>query len=154
LSGNARRTGGSSTKFTVTGTAEGKANVTVSGDGLKTTSFEFRVKRIPDPVAKVAGKTGGELGNGVLKAQGGVIPVLENFDFEARCDIQGFKLIYVARRQDPEQSVNPGGAFNGTSRALLNKAKPGDQYIFDDVRAKCPGDAAGRTINSVTLRVL
>jgi gliding motility-associated protein GldM len=154
FNGNVRRLGGGGGKFTVMGTAEGKATVSVSGGGLKATSFEFRVKRIPDPVAKVAGKTGGELGNGVLKAQGGVIPVLENFDFEARCDIQGFKLIYVARRQDPEQSVNPGGAFNGTSRALLNKAKPGDQYIFDDVRAKCPGDAAGRTINSVTLRVL
>jgi gliding motility-associated protein GldM len=153
VSGNVTRLGGTNSKFAVRGTAPGKATITVSGGGLKASSFEFRVKPIPDPVAKINNKTGGDIGNGVLKAQGGVIPVLENFDFDARCDILGFTVIYLPRRQDPVQSLNPGGAFSAQSRALINQAKPGDQYIFDNVRAKCPGDAAGRQINSVTLKV-
>ncbi|HOY18092.1 MAG TPA: gliding motility protein GldM [Haliscomenobacter sp.] len=153
FSGNVSRTGGGGNKFTVRGTAPGKATVLVSGGGLKATSFEFRVKPIPDPVAKINNSTGGEIGNGVLKAQGGVIPVLEGFDFDARCDILGYTVIYSPRRQDPLQAVNPGGAFGAQARALINQAKPGDQFIFDNIRAKCPGDAAGRKINNVAFKV-
>lgn len=153
VTGNVTRTGGGGNKFTVKGTAPGKATVTVSGGGLKATSFEFRVKPIPDPVAEINGSTGGEIGNGVLKAQGGVIPTLKGFDFDARCDILGYTVIYIPRRQDPMQSVNPGGVFSGQSRGLINQAKPGDQYIFDNIRAKCPGDAAGRKINNIAFKV-
>ena len=151
--GNVTRTGGGGNKFTVRGTSPGKATVTVSGGGLKATSFEFRVKQIPDPVAEINGSTGGEIGNGVLKAQGGVIPVLKGFDFEARCDILGFQVIYVPRRQDPIPVTNPGGAFSAAARNVINQAKPGDQYIFDNIRAKCPGDAAGRKINNISFKV-
>jgi hypothetical protein len=151
--GNVTKTGGGGNKFTVRGTSPGKATVTVSGGGLKSTSFEFRVKPIPDPVAKIANKVGGEIGNGVLKAQLGVIPELVGFDFDARCDIVGYKVIYIPRRQDPQVAINPGGPFNGQSRGLVGQAKPGDQYIFDEVRAKCPGDGASRVINSISFKV-
>lgn len=151
--GNVTKTGGGGNKFTVRGTTPGKATVTVSGGGLKATSFEFRVKQIPDPVAEINGSTGGDIGNGVLKAQGGVIPVLKGFDFDARCDILGYNVIYVPRRQDPMQAVNPGGAFGGQARGLINQAKPGDQFIFDNIRAKCPGDGAGRKINNIAFKV-
>lgn len=153
VTGNVTRTGGGGNKFTVRGTSPGKATVTVSGGGLKATSFEFRVKQIPDPVAEINGSTGGDIGNGVLKAQGGVIPVLKGFDFDARCDILGYNVIYVPRRQDPMQAVNPGGAFGGQARGLINQAKPGDQFIFDNIRAKCPGDGAGRKINNIAFKV-
>ena len=153
VTGNVTKTGGGGSKFTVRGTSPGKATVTVSGGGLKATSFEFRVKQIPDPVAEINGSTGGDIGNGVLKAQGGVIPVLKGFDFDARCDILGFTVIYSPRRQDPIVVSNPGGVFSGPSRNLINQAKPGDQYIFDNIRAKCPGDPAGRKINNISFKV-
>ncbi|WP_353480938.1 gliding motility protein GldM [Haliscomenobacter sp.] len=153
VTGNVTKTGGGGSKFTVRGTSPGKATVTVSGGGLKATSFEFRVKPIPDPVAKINNSTGGEIGNGVLKAQGGVIPVLDGFDFDARCDILGFNVIYLPRRQDPVQVTNPGGVFSGPARNVINQAKPGDQYFFDNIRAKCPGDAAGRKINNISFKV-
>lgn len=153
VTGNVTKTGGGGAKFTVRGTSPGKATVTVSGGGLKASSFEFRVKPIPDPVAKINNSTGGEIGNGVLKAQGGVIPVLDGFDFDARCDILGFNVIYLPRRQDPVQVTNAGGVFNGAARNVINQAKPGDQYFFDNIRAKCPGDAAGRKINNISFKV-
>lgn len=153
VSGNGVSLSGGNGKYTARASSPGRATVTVSGEGLKATTFDFRVKQIPDPVAKINNSTGGEIGNGVLKAQGGVIPVLENFDFEARCDILGFNVIYIPRRQDPMQALNPGGAFGGQARALINQAKPGDQFIFDNIRAKCPGDGAGRKINNVAFKV-
>jgi len=141
-------------KFTarVTG-GGGVAKLTVSGGGLNPTTFDFRIKPIPDPVAKLANSTGGSVGNGVMKAQRGVIAELAGFDFDARCDIAGFELVYAPKREDPVAVVNPGPEFNGESRQLLLKAKPGDTYFFNNVRARCPGDAASRKINSLVFQI-
>ena len=131
----------------------GKATITVSGGGLQPTSFEFRVKPIPDPVAQLGGETSGDVGNGTFKAQQGVIAVLENFDFDARCQIAGFELVYAPKRKDPVPVTNGGATFNSQARNLVNQAKPGDTYYFNNVRAKCPGDVASRKINPMVFRI-
>ena len=78
---------------------------------------------------------------------------LDNFDFEARCNIMGFQLVRIAKRQDPEIALNRGGGFNGDAAALVNKAKPGDRYFMENVKAKCPGDVAGRNINDLVFTI-
>jgi len=143
--------GGSS--YVVTAKKPGTSSVNVSGGGLPATSKEFRVKRIPDPVPKLSGKRGGGIANGIFRAQLGLIADLEDFDFEARCEIQGFTLVRVARRQDPQPVVNQGGRFNAAAQALVNKAAPGDRYFFEGIKARCPGDAAGRNVGSMTFLI-
>jgi hypothetical protein len=93
------------------------------------------------------------MGNGEFKAQGGVGAFLDNFDFDARCQITGFNLVYVAKRQDPVQSTNGGARYTSKSSRLVSQAKPGDIYYFDNVRAKCPGDAATRKINTMVFTI-
>ena len=144
---------GSNGKYIATATAPGKATVTVSGGGLPSTPFNFRVKRIPDPMARLSKSNGGAMGNGEFKAQGGVGAFLDNFDFEATCKIQGYNLTYVAKRQDPVESTNGGARYNAKSKRLVGQAKPGDIYYFDNVKAKCPGDKAGRKINSMVFKI-
>ena len=63
---------GGESGYTVKASKPGPASVTVSGGGLKATKFPFRVKRIPDPVARLSKNSGGTMGNGEFKAQGGV----------------------------------------------------------------------------------
>jgi hypothetical protein len=116
-------------------------------------TFKFRVKRIPDPVAKIGGKLGGVMGNGEFKAQEGIIPLLENFDFDAKCQIQGFKMTRVPKRQDPIEVVNAGGRFADQVATLISQARPGDAYYFNDVKARCPGDVTGREINSLSFTI-
>ncbi len=140
-------------KYNVTVSEPGEARITVSGGGLAATNFNFRVKRIPDPVARLGGKTGGSMGNGEFKAQEGVAAILENFDFDARCEIQGYDLVYIAKREDPVDSSNPGARFNEKSRRLVDRAKPGDTYYFRNIRARCPGDKAGRDIGSMVFEI-
>ena len=139
-------------KYMVKVTRPGDVKINVSGGGLSKTA-DFRVKRIPDPVAKLGNKADGSMGNGEFKAQRGVIPWLEGFDFDAKCKIQGFNLVRVAKRQDPVASNNPGGTFNAKSQRLVRAAKPGDTYYFENVKATCPGDAAGRKINSMVFKI-
>ena len=148
--GAIKKTG--SNNFTVTVKQPGEARINVSGGGMRDSKV-FRVKRIPDPVARLSKSSGGAMGNGEFKAQGGVGAFLDNFDFEATCRVQGFNLVYVAKRQDPVESVNSGPRYNDKSKRLVARAKPGDIFYFDNVKAKCPGDVAGRKINSMVFKI-
>ena len=51
------------------------------------------------------------------------------------------------------ESTNAGARYNAKSKELINKAKPGDIYYYDNVKAKCPGDPAGRKINSMVFKI-
>ncbi len=128
------------------------AKVNVSAPGISV-SKDFRVKRIPDPVPTLSGAKGGAMANGTFRAQRALIPTLEGFDFDARCGIVGYQLIHSAKREDPVLSVNSGGKFNDKSLALVNKAKPGDIFVFDNIKCKCPGDVANRTLPSVVYKI-
>lgn len=148
--GTLKKTG--SNNWDVTVSKPGEVNVNVSGGGL-TDSKMFRVKRIPDPVARLGNKDDGSMGNGEFKAQQGLIAWLDNFDFDAKCDIQEFKLVRVPKREDPVASENLGARYNEMSRRLVNMARPGDTFYFQDVKARCPGDIAGRKINSLVFTI-
>lgn len=143
---------GSSNYMVKVSTPTDDCRINVVGGGLSDSKL-FRVKRIPDPTARLGNKEDGVMGNGEFKAQGGLIAWLDNFDFDAKCDIQGFTLVRVPKREDAIESVNPGGRYNDKSSRLVEAAKPGDSYYFRDVKARCPGDSAGRKINSLVFTI-
>ncbi len=128
------------------------AKINVAAPGIRVAK-DFRVKKIPDPVPTLSGKKGGQMGNGTFRAQQALIPTLEGFDFDARCSIRGFTMIRAAKRQDPETSINKGGKFVQKTKDLVNKAKPGDIFVFDNIKCDCPGDAVGRTLSSVVYKI-
>ena len=140
-------------KFVITASTPGEATLTVSGGGA-TSTFKYRVKRIPDPVPMLGAKHRSKsMGNGEFKAQGGIAAILENFDFEAKCDIVGFEMTYLPKRQDPISRPNSGARWNGETGEMINKAKPGDSYFFDDIKCKCPGDQAARNIGGLAFKI-
>jgi len=147
------RKGGGKGNYNVTVTKPGQATISVSTPDLPPSSFMFRAKRIPDPVARISKSSGGAMGSGEFKAQGGVGAFLDNFDFDAKCRIQGYNLTHQQKRQDPIESVNGGARYNSNSKRLINQAKPGDVFYYTNVKAKCPGDRAGRKINSMVFKI-
>jgi gliding motility-associated protein GldM len=139
--------------YNVNVSSPGKATVRVSAPGVNY-SKEYRVKRIPDPTPLLGGKEkGGSIGNGTFKAHGALIPMLIDFDFDAKCNLAGFTLVRVAKRQDPEPASNQGASLQGNARALQQKAVPGDKYVFQDIKCKCPGDGAARNLGQLVFDV-
>ncbi|MFT6810987.1 MAG: gliding motility-associated protein GldM, partial [Saprospiraceae bacterium] len=128
------------------------AKVTVSADGFSADK-NFRVKRIPSPVPTLSKNRGGAMPSGPFKAQGGILPVLENFDFEAKCNIAGFNLVRVPKRQDAELASNPGGAYRPEAKRIVMKAVAGDKYFFENIKCKCPGDAAARDLGTMVFTI-
>ena len=128
-------------------------NVTVSANGQTLGTFPFRVKPIPDPVPTIGGQQGGDIANSTFRAQQGLFAELKNFDFDARCNIAGFNVLYIPAREDPLVAQNPGGSFGGQTAQLIARAKPGDNYTFKNIKAKCPGDAAARDLGSMAFTI-
>jgi gliding motility-associated protein GldM len=138
---------------TVQGPPGREAVIRVSAPGV-TYSKAYRIKRIPDPVPTLGPKErGGKIGNGTFKGLGGLVPTLEGFDFDARCNIGGFLLVRIAKRQDPEFAPNQGAKIAGQAATLQNKAVPGDKYFFQDIKCKCPGDPAERNLGQLVFDI-
>jgi len=121
----------------------------------KIASFPFRVKRIPDPQAQIGGKTDGKITEGEMKVQGGVVAVLQNFDFDAKCEIISYTMVSTPFQAEPSAPITVNGAarFDGKVSALIQQAKPGTVYQFYDIKCRCPGDSAGRKLNGITLTI-
>ncbi len=128
------------------------AYVNVSGPGLNE-KREFRVKRIPDPVAKLGGKAGGLMDPGTFRVQLGIGAFLDGFDFDAKCSIKGYRMLYVPKREDAIPVLNVGARFGADAKKYIGQAKPGDTFNFIDVKAQCPGDIAAREINSLVFSI-
>ncbi len=109
-----------------------KINVTVNG---KTTPFEMRVKRLPDPNAFVGGSKGGATSSANFKAQGGLTAKLES-DFDAPFQVIGYT---VGANVGVYREVNNEGArWGDAAQALIKQAGPGSQVFFDKIRVKGP----------------
>lgn len=137
--------------YEATATQPGTAQLVIDGVHFDNPiSYQYQVKRIPDPVARLGNNTSGSIPSGEFRAQAGVGAFLDNFDFDARCDVIGFELTYIARSSDPVQVINQGARYNASAQNLISQAVPGDIYIFTNVRARCPGDNVSREVNSMT----
>ncbi|MEM6769272.1 MAG: GldM family protein [Bacteroidota bacterium] len=154
VTGDARRKSGSGSKFIIEGTKQGDAKVTVTANGQTLGSFDFRVKRIPDPVAKVGGSRGGDIRASTFKAQQGLYAELEAFDFEARCIISGFELVYAPKGRDAVPSVNAGGNFTESTKKLVRLVKPGDNVYINNIKARCPGDQGPRPLGTMAFKII
>jgi gliding motility-associated protein GldM len=143
---------GSGGKYEVRVTTQGTTNVTVSANGKNYGAFPFRVKLIPNPIAKVSGLPGGRINAGVWKAQQGVVADLENFDFDAKFEVLSFNMFYQPKLQDPGIASATGPYFSAAQKAFIAKAKPGDIFYIEEIKVKGP-DGLSRKIPGVAFKI-
>jgi gliding motility-associated protein GldM len=126
-------------KFVAVPKTPGKASVRVSGGGLQPTAFEYRVKRIPDPVMMLGKSKGGPMTAGEFKAYNEITPVLEGFDFDARCTCEEFELVRV-RKGDAATALNKTGKYGTETRRIVDGVQRGDICYFENIKVRCPGE--------------
>jgi len=133
----------------------GNATVTVSGDigpGKTMTlgSTLFRVKRIPDPKAMFAGKSGGNTSAANLRAQDAIFAKLDNFEFDAKFNVTRFSLIVVRPRSDALILSTTGNQLSSSMRAAMANVSPGTTVIFKDIIAVGP-DGTQRGLDPIVI---
>ncbi len=147
---------GGAGKYEVTATTPGSVTISVSAktkDGMKPQgTFKFRVKKIPDPVAKVGGKSGNvDMKKIELSSIGGVVADLPGFDFEAKFVVVSFELTAVVKGVLKSEACS-GNSLSSGARQILATAGVNSKIFVENVKAKGP-DGSIRNIPGVTIKV-
>lgn len=145
-------------QFVVTADKPGKVVASINAKdatGVKQVgSMEVRVKYIPDPVAKIGGKTGGGIPSNQFKVQQGIVAVLDGFDFEARFIVNSFQFSMLPKRGEligPFQvSGSPLFSANKQVQDAIARSKPGDRIYLEEIRGVGP-DKRSRALSPISL---
>lgn len=139
---------GSGSKRIVRVSAVGAASITVAAEGSPSAKFDFRVKRIPDPVFKVGdGKV--RMASVAFKGQQYCRAELENFDFDTKYSVTG-ATVYFSGANFPNvvtASINSNSLAGLAS--MIQRCGPGSVITFDAV--KVTGPDGGRTIEGKSI---
>lgn len=128
--------------------AVGEQTINVTIDG-KTTPKKFRVKYLPNPAAFVGAKKGGSISSAEFKAIGGLIAKLEESEFEAAFKVVSYKLSAIGGAiSSARQAANQGNRWSGAALDIVQKASPGTQVFFDEIRVIGP-DGREREITPI-----
>jgi gliding motility-associated protein GldM len=139
----------------VTGVGKCKINVSAKVDGKVQAmgSEEFRIKRIPDPVPMTSGKLrGGNVQAGTMKAQSGILALLENFDFDARFNVVSFQMVYSSKGEIFKKE-SPGPGFTSDMKAFMDRAKPKDILFIDEIKVVGP-DKQPRKLGQIAFTII
>ncbi|MDB5198113.1 MAG: gldM [Chitinophagaceae bacterium] len=137
MSGGTLTSAGGPGKYTVSVSTVGKSSITVNADG-KASTYEFRVKRIPDPIFKVGPSAGGRMQSVVFKNQQFCRAELENFDFDARFSVISATVYFAGANFANVQTATINGSNLGALSAQLAKCIPGTSVTFDNVKVQGP----------------
>lgn len=136
----------------------GKATIKVSaeigGKVLPMGNFEYRIKRVPDPVAQISNSKGGGINKNLLAA-GTLIPILENFDFELFFRIISFRITVIQRGKDPIEIEGQGNQLTQQMRDLVAKLPIGSKIYFEYIKAKMAtgADQSTRSLSPMSFTI-
>mgnify|MGYP000704597851 CR=1 FL=1 len=137
MSGGTLTPAGGPGKFNVRVSAVGKSSITVNADG-KASTYEFRVKRIPDPIFMVGPSKGGRIQSVVFKNQQFARADLENFDFDARFSVISATVYFAGANFSNVQTATINGGSLASISGQLAKCIPGTSVTFDNVKVQGP----------------
>lgn len=157
VSGQGVTISGSAGNYVARVTQPGTAQISVSarmGDNTQPLgSTEFRVKRIPKPKAKVAGRSSGSLSVAQIRGQERIFVGLDDFEFDANFTITRFSMIVQKPRVDPlgpYQGSN--GVFSDPMKNALRTITPGSFVHFYDIIVTGP-DGLQQEVDALSFRI-
>ena len=145
-------TGGSNYNFVPEAGAR-EAVITVrTAEGQSLGSQNFRVRPVPPPTAYIANRRDGRITREELAAQAGIIPVLENFEFNYNYQIASYTMTANVGgdiRRFPVQ----GNRFTDEIRQVINNATRGQLIVFQDIVTRPGPDGRPVNLGSITFTI-
>lgn len=133
---------GENCNFTILPDRVGRATIFLKKVNKKDTitiaTREFRVKAIPNPIAKIAGKNFGTISALELSAQIGIITVFENLDIDIKIPVTNYSVL-ILRDNTPIFTKNlTGNKLTEDLKKEFLKLEPDDQVLFYNILATRP----------------
>jgi hypothetical protein len=120
---------GSKTTISITYGTDGKTN---------TVKEEFRIKKVPDPIAKIGGKRGGKVDKTWLCAQTGIIASIEDFEYDIPYKVISFTLSFKDKNGWLNDIRLNADKFSAQIFEVIKTSNTGDEIYFDEIHAKGP----------------
>jgi len=150
----ANGTGNYTVKVMEAGEVSVKVNATTErGENLSYT-MPFRTKRIPSPIAMIGNCSGCAMQTGTFSAQQGLRTELKDFLFDVNFKVKSYKM--MVKKQNSMDLItvkNNGSKFNPSVKRLIDDAKPGDTYYFEEIKVVGP-DNKKRTLPAIVYRII
>lgn len=135
------------------GTANVSVTAEVDGKRQNMGSMEFRVKKIPTPIAEVSGKNSGAVPKNKLAATAGIIANMENFEFDVRVVVSSYDFVYV-QANGLSKTINvTGPRFDDQVKNVLRAIAPGSRVTFENIKVRMP-DGELRTLSPVVIKAI
>ncbi|MBE0649231.1 MAG: hypothetical protein IH595_00170 [Bacteroidales bacterium] len=127
------------------------ATADVDGKQVSLGKSLFRVKRVPDPVAQIAGQTNGTIDRNTFLAAGAIIPNMKDFEFDVYFTVSSFTFATLVNGDWIPKNIT-GNRFTSEIDELIRSARPHQKFFFENIVAKGP-DGSIRTLNPITLEI-
>ncbi|MEZ5003469.1 MAG: GldM family protein [Chitinophagales bacterium] len=115
--------------------------------------FPFRVKRVPDPIAEVAKRSGGNVRAAEFRAQKGLNAEMVDFVFDLKYEVVNFDMVYMPENNQIAVTNSNRSSFNNTMLNHVQRANPGDRYAFENIKVKGP-DGEVRNLQPITFKIM
>lgn len=157
ISGGSLTGSGGKYNINVPGSYIGKeVMINVSGkNGASTLNLgaqKFRVKAVPDPVAKFAGKKGGIMSASKMASTDKIVAELENFEFDLNVRVTKFQITVMRPRQDPIPYYCTGDNFSSAAKAAIASLPFGSKVFIENIVAQMP-DGRQPALNSMVFTI-
>jgi gliding motility-associated protein GldM len=121
------------------------------GDSRKMGSAEFRVRRVPNPVAEIAGQVEGTIDKSTLLAANAIIPVMRDFEFELFFEVKSFRMTTVIGGDALSKKAS-SNRFTDEMVSYIQNARKGQKFFFENITAEGP-DKTPRSLNPISLEI-
>lgn len=114
---------------------------------------EWRVKRVPDPVAQVAGQSGGPIRKEVFRIQDGVMAILEDFDFDFKYTVTEFEVQIPTAGGYVSLFKSSSNRFTQEQKDQFSRLAPNSLVYIGNIKAK-GDDGSTRDLDPISFKIL
>jgi len=122
-----------------------------SGKTKNMGAYTFRLKRVPDPIAKIGGKTEGYISKSLILASPYIVPEMPaGFDFDLRYTVTSFTFVTESSGDIFETKVQ-GNRLTADIVKMITNAKKNKRIWIEDINVKGPDGE--RTVAAISLKI-
>jgi gliding motility-associated protein GldM len=114
-------------------------------------TVEFRVKKVPNPIATVAGKNEGLISKNELMVEQGVFADIPDFDFDMKFKVLSF-VVSTSKGGFMVDKATTGAKFTQEQRDLFNGLTRGSRLYIDNIVAK-GDDGLTRNLSAISFKI-
>lgn len=115
-------------------------------------NMNFRVKRVPDPVAQIGNLSGGNIRKEELDVEDGVMAVLPDFDFNLRFTVTQFDINLTGAGGYVSTYKSTNNRFTPEQKAQFRNLATGSIIYIDNIRAR-GDDGTDRNLDPISFKI-